>query len=73
MEKNFKGKQEEVDRLLRLKEVLKIVPVSASTWWSWCSRGIAPTSIKLSERTTCWRLSDIMAFIESAQKNGGVK
>lgn len=65
--------QEKFDRLLRLKEVLKIVPVSKSTWWSWYSRGVAPASIKLSEKTTCWRLSDIMAFIEKAQKQGGVE
>lgn len=73
MEEYLEWKQGEVDRLLRLKEVLKIVPVSASTWWAWCAQGIAPASIKLSERTTCWRLSAIMAFIENAQKNGGVK
>ena len=61
------------ERLLRIKEVLTIVPVSKSTWWSWCSCGIAPAPIKLSEKTTCWRLSDIIAFIDSAQKNGGIK
>ena len=66
-------KQEKQERLLRLKDVLKIVPVSKSTWWSWCSRGIAPASIKLSEKTTCWRLSDIMAFIDKAQEQGGIK
>lgn len=73
MEEYLERKEEKIDRLLRLKEVLKIVPVSASTWWSWCSQGIAPASIKLSERTTCWRLSDVMTFIEKAHKNGGVK
>lgn len=67
------SKHEEIDRLLRLKDVLKIVPVSKSTWWAWCAQGVAPAAIKLSERTTCWRLSDVIAFIEKAHKNGGVK
>lgn len=52
------------DRLLRLKQVLEYVPVSKSTWWVWCASGKAPQSIKLGERTTCWRLSDVMAMIE---------
>jgi prophage regulatory protein len=73
MEEYLRWKKAEEEQLLRIKGVLKIVPVSNSTWWSWCSRGIAPAPIKLSERTTCWRLSDIMAFIDRAQKNGGVE
>ena len=52
------------ERLLRLKQVLELVPVSKSTWWAWCREGKAPAPIKLSEKTTCWRLSDVMALIE---------
>lgn len=73
MENYLKWKQENVDRLIRLKEVLEIVPVSKSTWWSWCAQGIAPASIKLTGKTTCWRLSDIMAFIDKDQRSGGVQ
>ncbi len=50
--------------LLRLPEVLKIVPVSASTWWSGVKSGKFPQSIKLGPRTTCWRRADIIALIE---------
>jgi predicted DNA-binding transcriptional regulator AlpA len=52
------------DRLLRLKQVLQRVPVSKSTWWSWCASGKAPAPIKLGERVTVWKESSIMAFIE---------
>ena len=56
-------KVHEQERLLRLKQVLEIVPVSKSTWWAWCAneKGVKP--LKLGEKTTCWRLSEILAFI----------
>lgn len=54
------------ERLLRLKQVLELVPVSKSSWWAGVKLGRYPASVKLSERTTCWRLSDIMALIQSA-------
>lgn len=52
--------------LLRLPQVLKLAPVSKSTWWLWVRQGKAPAPLKLSERTTCWRRSDILAFLEKA-------
>ena len=48
---------------LRLPGVLRVIPVSKSTWWSWIKRGIAPAGVKLSERVTCWRVEDILALI----------
>lgn len=52
--------------LLRLPQVLALVPVSKSTLWAWCRQGKFPHPVKLSERTTCWRYSDILAFLEKA-------
>ena len=40
-----------------------IVPVSRSTWLSWVKEGKAPEPIKLSERTTAWRVEDIREFL----------
>lgn len=54
------------DRLLRLNQVLELIPVSKSTWWTWCASGKAPKPVKLGERTTCWRLSEVMSLIEPA-------
>lgn len=54
------------NRVIRLKELLRIVPVAASTWWSWVRQGRAPAPIKLGPRTTCWRATDIVAFIEQS-------
>jgi predicted DNA-binding transcriptional regulator AlpA len=52
--------------LLRLPQVLRLVPVSKSTWWNGIKAGRFPKPIKLSARTTCWRASDILALIENA-------
>ncbi len=50
------------ERLLRLPEVLKIIPVSKSSWWAGVKTGRYPEPNKLGPRTTCWRLSDIQAI-----------
>lgn len=49
---------------LRLPEVLTFIPVSRSTWWSWCRTGKAPKPVKLSERVTAWKAADIRTMIE---------
>ena len=52
------------DRFLRVHQVLEIFPVARSTWWAGVKAGHYPKGIKLSERTTAWRLSEIEALIE---------
>ena len=44
---------------LRLPDVLKRYPVSKSTWWAGIKAGKYPKQVKLSERTSAWRESDI--------------
>lgn len=48
---------------LRLPEILKLIPVSKSTWWAGVKSGRFPKSVKLGERITAWRAEDIQAFI----------
>jgi len=52
------------EKLLRLKEVLELVPVAQSTWWLGVKKGRFPKPIKLGPRTTCWRLSDIKKLMQ---------
>lgn len=52
----------EPNRLIRIHEVLKIVPVSRSCWWSWVATGKAPAPTRLSKRCTCWRYDEVVAF-----------
>jgi len=50
---------------MRLRDILEIFPVSKSTWWAGVKSGRFPKSVKLTERTTVWRVEDIRALIES--------
>jgi len=55
------------EALLRLPQVLELIPVSRSAWWAGVKSGKYPQSVKLGERTTCWRRSDILDVIQNAQ------
>jgi len=50
---------------LRLPAVLALFPVSKSTWWNGVKDGKFPAPVKLTERTTAWRVEDIRKLIES--------
>lgn len=51
--------------LLRLPEVLKIVPVSRATWYAGIKTGCYPAPINLGQRAVAWRRSEIEQFIAS--------
>ena len=49
--------------LLRLPQVLNLVPVSRSAWWAGCKNGRYPKPVKIGPRTTAWRAEDIKALL----------
>jgi predicted DNA-binding transcriptional regulator AlpA len=49
---------------LRLKQVLALIPVSKSTWWTGVATGRFPQPISLTPRTTAWRVCDIQLVIQ---------
>jgi prophage regulatory protein len=49
---------------VRLPDVLRVIPVSKSTWWAGVKAGRYPASVKLAPRVTAWRVEDIRALIE---------
>ncbi len=51
---------------VRLTEILKVFPVSKSTWWLGVKSGRYPKSYKLSHRITVWRVEDIKALVNSS-------
>jgi len=51
------------EALIRIHEVLRLIPVGKSTWWAGVSTGRFPKSLKLGPGVTVWRLSDIRALI----------
>lgn len=48
---------------LRLPQVLKLFPVSRSSWWAGVKSGRYPKSVKIGPRTTAWRVEDIKGLI----------
>ena len=48
-----------VHGLLRLPQVLSMIPISKSAWWEGCRTGRYPKPVKLGPRTTVWRAEDI--------------
>lgn len=60
------GKME--DRLLRLKEVLEIIPVSRATWYRGVWAGFYPQP-KKHGRSSLWRMSDLQKLIVENQEN----
>lgn len=59
----------ENESLLRLPQVLKIIPISKSAWWQGCQDGRYPKPIKLGPRTTVWKASDISAFMRQLSRS----
>ncbi|TSK09249.1 MAG: AlpA family phage regulatory protein [Geobacter sp.] len=57
--------------LLRLPEILRLIPVSASSWWRGVRGGRYPAGIKLGARTTVWRAEDIKALIKRMRVSEG--
>ena len=49
--------------LLRLPQVLDLIPVSRSAWWAGCKNGRYPKPVKIGPRTTAWRAEDIKALL----------
>jgi len=48
---------------VRLRDVLRVIPVSKSTWWAGVRAGRYPSSVKLAPRVTAWRVEDIRNLI----------
>jgi predicted DNA-binding transcriptional regulator AlpA len=57
--------------LLRLPAILKLIPVSRSTWWAGVRSGRFPQPIKLGPRITAWKAADIAALIGGKRERGG--
>ncbi len=50
---------------VRLPEVLKVFPVSKSTWWAGVKDGRFPQPVKLGPKISAWRVNDIRELIAS--------
>jgi predicted DNA-binding transcriptional regulator AlpA len=55
----------EAEKLLRLPQVLEIIPVSRSAWYAGVSAGMYPAPLKIGLRAVAWRSSDIQHLAAS--------
>ena len=59
-----------MEKILRLPEVLSTVGLSRSSLYSEIAKGQFPRQIRLSPRTSGWRLSDIEDWIKRKAEGG---
>lgn len=58
------------DSLLRLSQVLALIPVARATWYNGMKSGRYPSSVSLGPRCVAWRLSDIQKLIHGGCGHG---
>ena len=61
-----------VESTLRLPSVLKLVPVSKSTWYRGMDAGIYPRPVKIGPRCVAWKLSEIQACLAQLENSPSV-
>lgn len=59
------------DRLLRLPEVLKVLPISRSLLYSRIKDGTFPKPLKFGDRISLWPESEIRDLIEGEKRRRG--
>ena len=57
---------------LRIKDVLRFIPIAEPTWWKWVRTGKAPKGIKFGPNITAWRAEDVREFIKQLGGHEGV-
>ena len=63
--------QSDMDRMVRLPEILEVTGMSHSTIWRWVNAGEFPAPVKLgSQRTRSigWRLSEVQTWFDSRER-----
>ena len=56
------------ERLIRIDEVLAVVPISRSSWYAGIKAGIFPRQLKLGRRISAWREQDVLALVNRGAK-----
>ena len=52
---------------IRIKQVLRYIPVSKSTWWAGIKTGRFPKPVRLGAKVTAWHVQDIRNYIDSVK------
>jgi predicted DNA-binding transcriptional regulator AlpA len=73
METIFQMSNVNLAGLLRLPQVLKLIPISKSSWYAGIKTGRFPAPVKLGPRTAVWRTDDIMGLVARIGAEGGME
>ena len=66
-------KIEDLDfRLLRLNEVLTLIPVSQASFYEGIEKGHYPKPLKVGKKLSVWKLSDIRALVAKIERENGI-
>ena len=57
---------------LRLDDVLRIIPVSKTTWYNGVRNGRFPKGIRLSQNIVVWRVEDIKNLVRQLEEEAGI-
>jgi prophage regulatory protein len=57
-----------MSKLMRLPEVVRLTGIPRSSVYSMVSKNLFPRPIKLSERSSAWRLDELQVWIEARTK-----
>jgi predicted DNA-binding transcriptional regulator AlpA len=52
---------------IRQSRLLEFIPLSSATLWRFVNEGKFPRPIKLSERVTVWKVSEVKAWLEEKE------
>ncbi|WP_259675089.1 helix-turn-helix transcriptional regulator [Burkholderia pseudomallei] len=65
--------QIEHDSLLRLPEVLALIPVSRATWYAGVKHGRFPQPVSLGPRCVAWKASEIQSLINCGVRDASAE
>jgi excisionase family DNA binding protein len=51
--------------LMTAREVARCLSVSERTVWRWTAKGVLPTPVRPSRRSTRWRAADIRRYLDN--------
>jgi excisionase family DNA binding protein len=58
----------QVQGFLRVKQIIKLLGIGKSTFYTWVKEGRISKGIKLGERIRVWKAEEIYTFIDNAGK-----
>ena len=59
----------EEEGYIRVNDLIKVIPFSASTVWRKARGGTFPKPVKLSEQITAWRVEDVRAWMRTKESD----